>query len=195
MFRSEGALTMTARLQSSRLTLRAWEDGDRAAFFEMSSDPAVMQYLTPLTTREASDAWIDRHRAHFAAHGLGYWAVELQETRQLAGAVGLSRVTYQAHFTPAIGVGWRLARHCWGHGYASEAAAVALRFGFEELRPEEIVAVTVPANIRSQQVMRRLGMTYSPADDFDHPRYPEGHPWRRCVLFRLSRLDWSNRQA
>jgi Acetyltransferase (GNAT) domain len=78
-------------------------------------------------------------------------------------------------------------------GYASEAAAAAMRSGFEDLRLEEIVAVTVPANVRSQQVMRRLGMTYSAADDFDHPRLPQDDPLRRHVLFRMSRQDWLRR--
>ena len=66
-----------------------------------------------------------------------------------------------------------------------------MRFGFEEQRLNEIVAITVPANIGSQQVMRGLGMTCSFDDDFDHPRPPEGHPFRRCVLYRWSRTDWS----
>jgi ribosomal-protein-alanine N-acetyltransferase len=186
---------MTNQLHSIRLTLRAWKDEDRAPYFELASDPMVMQYLTPLATREASDAWIDRHRVQLAAHGFAYWAVELRETGHLVGAVGLSRVTYEAHFTPAIGVGWRLAQQYWGKGYASEAAETALRYGFEELGLEEIVAVTLPANMRSQQVMRRLGMTYSPADDFDHPRWPEGHPLRQCIMCRMSRENWYARQT
>jgi RimJ/RimL family protein N-acetyltransferase len=181
---------VTERLHSSRLILRHWVDEDREPYAEVASDSVVMQYLTPLGTREASDAWIDRQIAQFAEQGFGYWAVELRETRQFIGAVGLSRVRYETHFTPAVGVGWRLALPYCGCGYASEAALAALRFGFEEQVLKEIVAITVPVNIRSQQVMRRLGMMYSSADDFDHPRLPEGHPMRRCVLYRLSRSDW-----
>ena len=186
---------MTFPLHSSRLTLRSWEDRDRAPFAALSADAVVMQYLSPLPTLDASNAWIDRQRAQFAEHGAGYWAVELRETRQLVGAVGLSRPSYEAHFTPAVGVGWRLARPFWGCGYASEAAEAALRFGFEELGLDEIVAITIPANLRSQQVMQRLGMTYSSDDDFDHPRLPEGDPRRRCVLFRLSRRDWAQARS
>ena len=70
-----------------------------------------------------------------------------------------------------------------------------MRFGFEELGLDEIVAITIPANLRSQQVMQRLGMTYSSDDDFDHPRLPEGDPRRRCVLFRLSRRDWAQARS
>jgi RimJ/RimL family protein N-acetyltransferase len=177
-------------LNCDRLALRPWEEQHREPYFQLVSDPVVMQYLTPLAARAESDAWIDRHRAQLAEHRFGYWAVELRKTGQFIGAVGLSRVRYEAHFTPAIGVGWRLAQPYWGHGYASEAARAALKYGFEDQRLEEIVAITVPANIRSQQVMRRLGMTYSPDDDFDHPQLPEGHPRRRCLLCRMSRKDW-----
>ena len=116
--------------------------------------------------------------------------MESRATGEFVGAVGLSPTNYKAHCTPAIGVGWRLARQHWGNGHATEAAATALRHGFANLAREEIVAVTVPANLRSQQVMHRLGMTYNPADDFDHPRLPEGDPLRRHVLFRQSRPDW-----
>jgi RimJ/RimL family protein N-acetyltransferase len=186
---------VTFPLHSSRLTLRPWEDRDRAPFAAMSADPVVMQHLSPLPTLDAANGWIDRQRAQFAQHGFGYWAVELRESGQLVGAVGLSRPSYEAHFTPAVGVGWRLARPFWGYGYASEAANTALRFGFGQLGLAEIVAVTIPANVRSQQVMRRLGMTYSPADDFDHPRLPEGHPGRRCVLCRMTRQDWLAREV
>jgi RimJ/RimL family protein N-acetyltransferase len=189
--RRAGLPPVTERLHTGRLILRRWEDTDRETYAELASDAVVMQYLEPLGRQETSDAWIDRQNARFAAQNFGYWAVELQETGQLVGAVGLSRVRYEAHFTPAVGVGWRLARPYWGHGYASEAAVAALKFGFEEQRLKEIVAITIPANIKSQQVMRRLGMTYASSDDFDHPRLPEGHPMRRCVLYRLSRSDWS----
>jgi RimJ/RimL family protein N-acetyltransferase len=182
---------MPFRLDASRLTLRTWEDRDRRPFAELSADAEVMRHLTPLPTRDAADAWVDRQRAQFTQYGFGYWAVELHDTRQLIRAVGLSRPSFEAHFTPAVGVGWSFAQLYWESGYASEAAAAALRFGVEELGLEETAAVSIPANIRSQQVMKRLGMTYSPADDFDHPRLPEGDPRRRCVLFRLSRQLWS----
>ena len=184
---------MTATLQSPRLILRHWEDRDRAPYAELATDPVVMEFLSSSARPETPDQWIDRQRARFANDGFAYWAVEARDTGQFVGAVGLSRPNYDAHFTPAVGVGWRLRRQYWGLGYASEAAAAALRYGFEELRLEEIVAVTVPANIRSQQVMRRLGMTYSAADDFDHPRLPKGDPLRRHVLFRLPRHDWLRR--
>jgi RimJ/RimL family protein N-acetyltransferase len=181
------SMTTEFSLTTPRLRLRPWCDADRASFAAMSAHPDVMAYLTPMPVREMSDAWIDRQRAHQAAHGFCFWATELRETREFIGSVGLVRVRYSAHFTPAVEVGWRLAKRFWGRGYAPEAGAAALRFGFESLGLEEIVAVTTPSNTNSQRVMSKLGMTRDPADDFDHPLVAEGDPLRRHVLFRVRR--------
>ena len=149
-----------------------------------------MKYLMPFPAREASDAWIDRQQDQLAKDGFCFWAVELTESAEFIGAVGLLRVGYETHFTPAVEVGWRLARKFWGRGYAPEAAEAALQFGFEGRKLGEIVAMTVPMNVNSQRVMMKVGMSRDPADDFDHPLVPEGHPLRRHVLYRLSRNDW-----
>jgi RimJ/RimL family protein N-acetyltransferase len=172
-------------LRTSRLLLRPWRDEDIAAFVEMSADPVVMEYLLPLSERGLSaEAWAARKRAHWDEHGFGQWVVEIPGEAGFIGVVGLETVSYEAHFTPAVEVAWRLARTYWGRGYATEAARAALDYGFEQLGLTEIVALTVPANQRSRRVMERLGMTRSPEDDFDHPRLPEG-PLKRHVLYRL----------
>ena len=176
---------MAIALRTSRLLLRPWRDEDVAAFAEMSADPTVMQYLLPLSDRGLSvEAWVERARAHWDEHGFGQWVVELPGAANFIGVVGLETVSYDAHFTPAVEVAWRLVRAYWGRGYATEAAKAALDYGFGEVGLGEIVALTVPANQRSRRVMERLGMTRSPQDDFDHPRLPEG-PLRRHVLYRL----------
>ena len=176
---------MPASLRTSRLLLRAWRDEDIAPFAEMSADPAVMEYLLPLSDRWLSpEAWVARKRAHWDEHGFGQWVVEIPGEASFIGVVGLETVAYEAPFTPAVEVAWRLAQPYWGHGYATEAARAALDYGFGELGLDEIVALTVPANRRSRRVMERLGMTRSPEDDFDHPRLPAG-PLRRHVLYRL----------
>jgi RimJ/RimL family protein N-acetyltransferase len=99
------------------------------------------------------------------------------------------------HFTPAHEVGWRLAREHWGHGYATEAGAAALAFGFEEIGLDEIVAFAVADNARSRRVMERLGMSYDPVDDFEHVAFPKGHPYRRHVLYRKRRSRRSGTRA
>lgn len=178
------------RIVSKRLVLRPWNDTDRQPFADLSADPVVMEHLLPLPTRDASDAWIDRQLMHLATDGFCFWAVEAKDGGTFMGAVGLLRVGYAAHFTPAIEIGWRIARWFWGQGYAPEAARAALRFGFEDLRLQEIVANTATGNGRSRRVMAKLGMSHDPADDFDHPLVPEGNPLRRQVLYRLTCEPW-----
>jgi RimJ/RimL family protein N-acetyltransferase len=144
-------------LRTARLLLRPWRDDDVAAFAELSADPAVMQFLRPLPDRADRKAWAARARLHWHQHGFGQWVVEIPGEARFIGVVGLARIAYEAHFTPAVEIGL-----------------------------DEIVAVTVPDNWRSRRVMERLGMTRSPAEDFDHPNLPEG-PLRRHVLYRLRR--------
>ncbi|HEV8029968.1 MAG TPA: GNAT family N-acetyltransferase [Stellaceae bacterium] len=178
---------MAVSLRTPRLVLREWRDADREPFAAMSSDPEIMEMLPPLLDRGASDAWIARMQAHLAEHGFAYRAIELPGEASLIGAIGLSRVRFPAPFTPAVEIGWRLARSYWGQGYALEAARATIDDGFGRLGLHEIVAFTAPANRRSWRLMERLGMTRNPAEDFDFPGFAEGHPLRRAVLYRIRR--------
>ncbi|HEY2585219.1 MAG TPA: GNAT family N-acetyltransferase [Tepidisphaeraceae bacterium] len=176
-------------LSTPRLLLRPWRDEDLAAFAAMNADPRVMEFLPKILSPAESDALAQRIKEHFERRGFGLWAVEIVGAIPFAGFVGLSVPAFEAHFTPCVEVGWRLAFECWGRGYATEAARGALDFGYGHVGLKEIVSFTVPANLRSRRVMERIGMTCSPADDFDHPRLPEGHPLRRHVLYRRRRSD------
>jgi RimJ/RimL family protein N-acetyltransferase len=178
-------------LRTSRLILRDWRDDDLPAFAAMNADPLVMAHFPSVLDRAASDALAARKRAHLAAHGWGSWAVEVPGEAEFIGYVGLQPVSFEASFTPAVEIGWRLARAQWGRGLATEAARAALGFGFGQLDLPEIVSFTVPANARSRAVMERLNMTRDPAGDFDHPRLPDGHPLRRHVLYRMARARWT----
>ncbi|MFC0006336.1 GNAT family N-acetyltransferase [Micromonospora siamensis] len=171
--------------RTERLVLRRWRPEDRAPFAAMNADPAVMEHFPATMTAAESDALVDRIEAGFDEHGFGLWALEIADTGRFIGFTGLSVPGFRAHFTPAVEVGWRLCRSSWGHGYASEAAARALRFAFDDAGLAEVVSFTSTTNLRSQAVMRRIGMTHDPADDFDHPRLAEGHPLRRHLLFRV----------
>jgi RimJ/RimL family protein N-acetyltransferase len=184
-------VTGAPQLQTARLLLRGWTPGDEKPFAELCGDPEVMQHFPATLSRRESNALMARLQEHFARHGFGLWAVELPGMAPFIGFVGLSHVPFTAHFTPAVEVGWRLARSFWGRGYASEAAAAVVGFGFARLGLKQIVSFTVPANVRSRRVMERLGMTCDTADDFDHPGLPEGHPLRPHVLYRLTSSDWS----
>lgn len=184
------AMSPSPDIRTPRLWLRAWRPEDRGLFRGLNADPAVMEHLPSVLTPEESDELANRIEAHFLDHGFGLWAVEVPGMAQFIGYVGLSVPSFQAHFTPCVEIGWRLARPYWGNGYATEGAREVLRFGFTELSLREIVSFTVPANVRSRRVMDRLGMHHSPADDFDHPKLPEGHQMRRHVLYRMTRADW-----
>src|SRR5690348_5836435 len=133
-----------------------------------------MRHFPAPMSRQESDAVADAVEADIARDGWGWWALEVRETGMFIGFTGLKAVTFEAHFTPAVEIGWRLARGAWGFGYATEAAQAAVRFGFEDLGLEEIVSFTAAGNARSRAVMERLGMTHDPGGDFDHPRVPEG---------------------
>lgn len=181
-------------LETQRLRLRAWRREDRAPFAALNGDAEVMAFMPKALTRPESDALVDRIEAHFTEHGFGLWAVETRAEAAFVGFVGLSVPRFAAPFSPAVEVGWRLARAQWGNGYATEAAAAALDFAFERVGLDEVVSFTVPANARSRRVMERLGMVQDRQGDFDHPRLPEGHPLRRHVLYRLSRPRWEARR-
>ena len=181
-------------LTTARLRLRQWREEDLAPFAALNADPQVMEFFPKVLTRAESDMVAGRIRDHFGRHGFGLWAVEAPGVADFVGFVGLAVPSFEAHFTPCVEIGWRLAREHWGHGYATEAATAALAFGFGDRALEEIVAFTVPANIPSRRVMGRLGMRRSPADDFEHPAMADGHPLRSHVLYRLRRTDWKPRR-
>lgn len=172
--------------------MREWRAHDHETFIAMNQDETVMRHFPRLITPEESLDFIRRAEEHFAEHGFGLWAVEPQADQPVAGFigfVGLSVPRFEAAFTPCVEVGWRLRADAWGRGYATEAATAAVDFGFE-LGLSEIVSFTTVANDRSRAVMRRLGMTHDPAEDFEHPSVPPGHPIRPHVLYRLSRDAW-----
>ncbi|MFZ0323867.1 MAG: GNAT family N-acetyltransferase [Actinomycetes bacterium] len=180
---------VAAVLETSRLRLRPWRDSDLTPFAVLNADPVVMEHFVEPLDRAASDAFVsDRIRPHFEQYGYGPWAVEVTvgpSPDAFIGFVGLMWQDFEAPFTPALEVGWRLSASAWGLGYATEAARAAVDYAFDVAGAPEVVSMTAPANLRSIAVMQRLGMSRDPGDDFDHPRVPEGHRLRRHVLYRI----------
>jgi RimJ/RimL family protein N-acetyltransferase len=179
-----------AELRTERLLLRQWRDDDLEPFAALNGDSETMRFFVSPQSRAESDALAESARGRIEAVGWGLWAVEVSGGASFIGFVGLARPSFEAHFTPAVEVGWRVAREHWGRGYATEAARAAVAYGFEQLALDEIVSFTSPINEPSWRVMERLGMSHDPADDFEHPRVPVGHPLRLHVLYRLSRTVW-----
>lgn len=172
-------------IETPRLLLRLWRPSDLPLFAEQNADPEVMHFLGGVLNREESDAYVARAERHLADHGFCKWAVEAPGVVPFIGAVGLTRVRFDASFTPAVEVAWRLHRRWWGRGYATEAARAAVADGFDRVGLEEIVAMTALGNAASVAVMERLEMTRS--IEFDHPGHSEGSPLRRHILYRQRR--------
>lgn len=177
-------------LATERLRLRAWRPSDREPYAALNADPVVMSHFPAPMTRRESDEQVDRIVAAFDEHGWGVWAVEVPGVAEFIGFIGLGIPRFEAHFTPCVEVGWRLARSAWGQGYAPEGGREALRFAFEELGLDEVVSFTSVGNTKSRRVMEKIGMTHDPNDDFDHPNLPLDHPLDRHVLYRIASGSW-----
>jgi RimJ/RimL family protein N-acetyltransferase len=176
----------TPVLRTDRLLLRRWQSSDRKPFATLNRDPQVMEHFPGPLNRIQSNRFIDRVEEHFDQHGFGLWAAELRSRTEFIGFIGLSVPHFDAPFIPCVEIGWRLAAAHWGRGLATEGAKAVSCHAFEFLKLPELVSFTVPANTRSRRVMEKLGMSHNPADDFDHPKLPEGHPLRRHVLYRVT---------
>ncbi|MBU8541120.1 GNAT family N-acetyltransferase [Falsiroseomonas tokyonensis] len=174
-------------LHGPRLTLRPLAPSDAEAVFALNGDPAVMRHFAAPMTREESDAWVARLIAHQRDRGYSFGAVELPGAGCI-GVVGLLEIPWQAPFTPAVEIGWRIAPAYQRQGFAEEAARLALAHGFGRLGLERIVAFTPPVNEPSWRLMERLGMRRQ--GEFDHPRLPKDHRLRRHLWYRVTRPDW-----
>jgi ribosomal-protein-alanine N-acetyltransferase len=171
-------------IRTPRLILRALSDGDLDGFAALHADPRVTDRLGATLSRSESHSVLTRIKRTVEDGGLGPRAVELADGGGFVGLVGLSRPIFDAAFTPCVEVVWRVFPEYWGKGLATEAARASLDLGFRVLGLPAILAWTTPDNAASRRVMAKLGMTHDPADDFDHPRLPVGHPLRRHVLYR-----------
>lgn len=178
---------MPDTLTTPRLILRPWRPSDRAPFHQLNADPRVMEFYPAPLTPHQSHALIHRIDHHFAQYDFGPFAAQLVESGAFIGYIGLYTPAFEAPFMPAVEIAWRLAFDQWGKGLATEGAHAVLHYAFHTLNLPELVSMSVPTNLRSRRVMEKLGMTHDPADDFDHPSLPEGHPLRRHVLYRISR--------
>jgi RimJ/RimL family protein N-acetyltransferase len=174
-----------AEIGTDRLIMRGWQESDLAPWAAMNADPEVRRYVGPLLTAGQAAAWVLNYQDDLDRYGFGFWALEVRASGEFIGFTGLNTVDEEMPFT-GVELGWRLARPAWGHGYATEAGRAALRYGFGTMGLPEVIAVTMAGNVRSQAVMRRIGMTTDPADDFDDPDVDE-ESLRRHVVYRKLR--------
>src|ERR1700733_6773756 len=169
---------------TGRLILRRWKDEDRAPFASLNADPETLVFFPSTLTRQESDAFVDRIEARFAEHGYGLWALEVRETGEFIGFTGLAPLHHDVPNGGGMEIGWRLARHAWHQGYATEAAHAARDVAFSGVGLAELWSMTAVLNTPSQAVMRRIGMTESVR--FEHPRVPDGSPLRPHVMYHLA---------
>lgn len=177
---------------SARLLLRQWIDKDRQHFAAINDDPDVMQYFPRRFTREESDVFVDSNINHIISEGWGAWAVELIDSGEFIGFVGFSNPAEWHPCAGNIDIGWRLGRKHWGYGYATEAAIVAMKIGFDSLGFENLVSFTSECNLPSIKVMKKIGMN----DDgvgFEHPRIDVASRLRKHVVYRLNRTKWQEK--
>jgi RimJ/RimL family protein N-acetyltransferase len=180
------------RIETERLALRSWLADDVDDFLVVNSDPAVMATLGPLMDRDQVAATIFRMQEIEAEHGHCFWAMVRAQDHRVIGWCGAIRGTVDP-IKGQLEIGWRMARDCWGHGYATEAAAATLDWLFANREDDAAWAITTPANRGSRAVMERLGMDYLPELDFDHPGVPADDPLLRHVTYRITRTEWLGR--
>lgn len=175
-------------IETERLILRDWQERDRAPFAELGRDPDVMRHIGGVMDREASDAGVDRLMRDQNELGYTFWVVERKSDNALLGFCGLRHGGHPGTpVTSELEIGWRLAKHAWGKGYAREAAEASLQWGWDNCPHDRIAAWTVPANTASWGLMIRLGMVHRPELDFDHPAFAPDHPLCRHLVYTIGR--------
>jgi len=179
------------RIETERLILRDWRDDDAVPFAALNADPRVMEFFQARLTQVESDDLMTRISTFIRDRGYGLYAVEEKRTRAFLGFVGICPVLFEAAFTPATEIGWRLAHPSWGSGYATEGARAVVADAFERLKFRELVSFTAEWNVRSRRVMEKIGMRHDQDADFLHPALPPEHKLARHVLYRVQVSDVS----
>jgi len=181
---------MTTIIETERLILRTWKKEDTDPYFQINQDPKVIEYFPGLQDRETTKNFITKVNNHFDKHGYSLYATVRKDTNEFIGFIGLLIADFEAHFTQATEIGWRLSSKRWGKGFATEGAKAVLDYAFKELEIPEIVSFTAEGNAKSIKVMQKIGLQHNAGNDFDHPKLDDASPLKRHVLYRLTREDY-----
>jgi RimJ/RimL family protein N-acetyltransferase len=181
-------------VETERLRLREWGEGDGDRFYDAMNTPAVMRWLGGVQERSAWDAALTRLNGIQRDYGHTLWLVERKDDGELLGFCGLKRVNAEgASMTGEFEIGWRLRESAWGQGIAKEAAIATLDLAFGCFEAPHVVALTVEGNSGSWGLMERLGMTRRPDLDYEDPRFgPELNP---TIVYRIDAADWPAARA
>ena len=172
-------------IKTARLILRQWTAADHEPYIQLNQDADVMEFFPSILSPEETLTQINRLSSHIVAYGYGFFALERKDNNRFIGFTGLSHPRFDSYFTPCVEIGWRLSKASWGRGFATEAAKACLEYGFKILNLEEIYSFTSIHNIRSEQVMKKIGM--EKAGTFDHPSIKDGNVLKTHVLYRISK--------
>jgi ribosomal-protein-alanine N-acetyltransferase len=172
-------------ITTERLCLRQWIESDNKPFAEMNRDLEVMKYFPAVLTADETLAMINRIHLSFSTKGFGLFAVEQRSAREFLGFTGFSVPRFESFFTPCVEIGWRYKKESWGKGFAAEAAAACIQYGFEHLGFEKIVSFTSILNKPSEKLMQRTGM--SRVAEFHHPGIEKASPLCRHVLYEIKK--------
>lgn len=142
-----------------------------------------MEYFPAPLTLEESRAFLKRLLDHFEEHGLTYYAVDLLDSEKNIGFIGLAYKDFESDFTPAVDMGYRLKKAYWGKGYCTEGAQRCVEYGFNDLNLDRIIAFFVEGNVKSENVMKRIGM--EKIKHFNHPKYKNDPAFEKCVLYEI----------
>ena len=174
-------------IRTERLILRTWNNNDVCDYYSINSDPKVIEFLLKTSSVDEIKEFIHSMNEQFHALGFTLFAVEEKTTGELIGFIGLNSPKWVAPFTPCVEIGWRLSSACWGKGYATEGALAVLDYGFNHCDLKEILAWTVPENLRSIRVMEKIGMKHDIDGYFNHPMVPDGHALLKHVLYKIQK--------
>ena len=169
--------------QSSRLGFRMWKESDRELLTKMNGSKEVMRYFPKTLDSKETDDFLNRVQIHFEENGYGLWAVELKDTKEFIGFIGLLIATFDADFTPCTEIGWRLDDKYWNKGYATEGAKACLEYGFKNLNLDTIYSFTAEINKPSENVMKKIGL--KKVGEFKHPKVGDGNPLKPHVLYKI----------
>jgi RimJ/RimL family protein N-acetyltransferase len=172
-------------LKSERLGFRNWTNKDLEEFAKLNSDEKVMEHFPKTLSRKEVGKFIDRLNKHFAENGFTYYATEILETKEFIGMIGLAFQEYKTNFTPAIDIGWRLKRNAWGKGYATEGAKRCLEYAFNELEISKIISVCPIKNTKSENVMKKIGMTKR--GEFNHPELINHADYEKHFCYEINK--------
>lgn len=169
---------------TQRLGLRPWTMDDLDVMSQINADKRVMEYFPSTKSLVDTKAFIESQQRAQAVEGYCFFAAEIVATQSLIGFIGILNFKFDVAFAPGVEIGWRLGFDHWGKGYATEGAKAVLNFAFAQKGIHEIWSFTTVSNHRSENVMKKIGMTK--VDTFEHPLVDKGHPLRPHVLYYIS---------